>query len=425
MFTAIVFALLLLPFIAIIPHVALADSSQDLSITPVVIDEKGKAQDIINETLSITNTSDHKLDLYPSVNDVKDDSGTQAFSYAYNADQASNSLANWIELSRGVIELGPGEEKSVPFVIRINSSAVSGSYHAVITFASGETRDIASKNGPLASLTVNLDLQADVKELMQLNRFTTDNVVFTGDDVLFKYQLQNIGNQDLDPKGEIRIYDRHGEEVASVDVNNEGKVISPDQVSQLASVWSGASGFGKYKAVIDVEYGKSQVASVQDETYFWVVPWKEVLGITIATLIAVIFLALYFHRWLEEKTVGKLLHAGVIKAEALVHFRAQQPPSPLEKVAEVAPQAAAVLGKAQETVKAKLDEKKEQLEQFKRFGFAPQSIVPQPAAPAPAPPSPAQTHVQPAPGTIDLKKMWQPQDKPAVPEHHVINLKGQ
>src|SRR5688572_7568545 len=99
-------------------------AAQDLTVTPVVIDERGKARDIINETISITNTSGHKLTLYPSVNDVRHADGAQAFEQASTADEASRSLSNWIELSRGVIELGPGEEKTVQFVIRISPSAV-------------------------------------------------------------------------------------------------------------------------------------------------------------------------------------------------------------------------------------------------------------------------------------------------------------
>ena len=392
--------------LSLFPSLVHADSSSELTITPVVIDEKAKARDILSESISITNTSDRTLTLYPSVNDVQPQDGTQPFSAAQNAQQASDSLSNWIELSRGVVELGPGEAKTIPFVIRVSPSAVPGMFHAVISFADGSTRDAAGANGPLAQADVNVDIQANVKELLQLSSFTTDNVVFSGDDVLFKYQLQNIGNQDLDPKGDILIYDRRGEEVASIDVNNEGKIVTPDQVTQLASVWAGASGFGQYKAVLDVTYGSSQTASVQDTVFFWVIPWKTLLAVTTAGLIAIIFFALYAHRILEQRHFGKLALAGLLKPEALE----ASPHIPSERAARIA---------------ATVEEKKRWFHRFKRQGFVPAEPPKAPASQRAAAAVPQQRASTPASGTIDLKQMWK-QDVPATPtQHHVIDLKKQ
>ena len=193
------------------PLVVFADTSMGLTVMPVVFDEKGKARDIINETITLSNTSTYPLELYSSVNDVNDATGQQPFQYAQNSSGLSDSLSNWIELTRGVIDLAPGEVKSVPFVITINENAVPNMYHANITFGEGNTRDQAQAAAPLATVSVNLEVDADIKIAMQLNKFTSDNIVFTGDDVLFNYQLQNIGNQVVQPEGEIDIYDRNGQ----------------------------------------------------------------------------------------------------------------------------------------------------------------------------------------------------------------------
>lgn len=316
---SIVFFLCVISFTTLIPFSVFAENSGELSVTPVVIDEKAKARDILKESITLVNKSDHKLTLYPSINSVSSVDGRQDYSAAPTASDEASSLARWIELSRGVIELGPGEERTIQFIIRVNLNATPGAYHALISFSNGSTRDQAEARGSIANVTVNVDVQADIKEVMQLNKFTTDNVVFSGDDVLFKYQLQNIGNQELQPKGEIRIYNRRGEEVASVDINGENKVVSPDQVAQLASVWSAKNGFGKYKALLNVDYGKSQMASVQDSVYFWVVPWKQLLALSIISLITIIFFALYFHRWIEERHLSKLALAGLLKVEAVAH----------------------------------------------------------------------------------------------------------
>ncbi len=299
-----------------------AQTSPELSVTPVVIDEKAKPRDILKENITIKNTSNRTLQLYPSVNDVNSKQGEQSFVRATDSVGLVDSLANWIELSRGMVQLSPGEEKSIPFIIRVNLSAVPGSYHALISLTEGGTRAEADSKPPFGVITVNTEVQADVKELLQLNKFTTGNIFFSGDDVLFNYQLQNIGNQNLEPKGQIHIYNRKGEEVASVEVNKDGKNISPEQASQLASVWSAANGFGRYKALLTVNYGSQQVASVQDTVFFWVVPWKQMLAVFVVTLILITVLALQFHSWLERRHLYKFAHAGLLNEDTIKKIHA-------------------------------------------------------------------------------------------------------
>lgn len=302
-----------LMLVMVLPMVVHAEAPRNVQVSPGVIDEKAKPRDIIKESLTLQNTSDRPLKLFPSVEDVNPENGDQNFGYAGNADARSDSLANWIELSRGMIELAPGETRTVPFVIRVNMNAVPGSYHVQINFTNGGTRDETENKNPDGYASVNVEVLSDAKEDLQLVKFSTDRLAFSGDDVLFNYQLQNIGNQDLQPTGDIRIYDRRGQEVATIDVNKDGKLVSPDQTAQLASAWSAVNGFGQFKALITVNYGKSQTASVQDTIFFWIVPWKQILGIFVGTLIALVVLALYFHQWFEERHLEKLALAGLLK----------------------------------------------------------------------------------------------------------------
>lgn len=296
LFLLIAFTLLVLP-----AYTVYAEESAGLTVTPVIIDQKTKVRDILKESITITNTTERKLSLYPSVYDVDPSEGEEEFVRAEGREERSHSLANWIELSRGVIELSPGEEKIIPMVIRVHMDAEPGTYHSRISFSEGSTRDEAEQAAPLQVVAVNLEVEADIKEVLELAKFFTDNIYLSGDDVLFNLQIENIGNRDLKPKGEIRIYDRKGAEVASIPVNGEGTVFSPEEKAQLASVWSAADGFGKYKAFLNVDYGSTQTASVQDTVYFWIVPWKEIaLSFTIGIMI-VIFLVFYFHRESERK----------------------------------------------------------------------------------------------------------------------------
>ncbi len=280
----------------------------DITVVPVVVDKKAKVRDILKESFTIKNETSRKVNLFPSVNDIHTEDGKQVFVSAQDATDREASLSNWIELSRGAIELNPGEERVIPYVVRVTANALPGTYHASISFAEGSIRDEARAIS--AAITVNVEIQADIKEQLQLNKFISDSIFFSGDDVVFNYSLENIGNQPLQPKGEIRIYDRRGREVAAIPVNENGKSVSPDAAEQLASVWETASGFGKYKAFLNVDYGSANKAQVQDTVFFWIIPWQQLLGLFVGSLIVIIFLALYFHKWLDARYHARFALSG-------------------------------------------------------------------------------------------------------------------
>lgn len=428
-----------------VPAVALAETSADLSVTPAVIDEKAKQRDIINESITLTNTSNRLLLLYPSVFDVNTVNGQEVFSYAKDASDLAASLANWIELSRGVIEIRAGESKTIPFTIRVNLNARPGQYHAQLTFSDGGTRAEAEAKRPLVTVAVNLEMLADIKEEMQLSSFSSDNVVLAGDDVVFRYRVQNIGNQELQPTGEIRIYNRRGEEVASVDVNKSGKSIDPSKEAQLASVWSGADGFGKFKALLTVNYGKGQSAAVQDTVFFWIIPWKQLLGLIAASLIAIAFFALHFHRWFEERHLSKLAAAGLLKTHHIAgvpdvatqpepatlapQLQPSSPFSPLQWLPSPKKTAARLMSSASSLVSGRrtLRPREEVASGITDANTRPtlKEVLPtvKPLAPRPVRLEPQQTERNS--GTIDLKNL-RPKTVSEAPsqEGHVINLKN-
>jgi hypothetical protein len=289
--------------------------SDTVAVTPAVIDEEGKARDIIKKSVTVRNRSNSLISLYPSVNNIDMVNGKEEFQQSTEADK-TRSLANWIEISRGVIELEPGEEKEIPFVIRINMRAEPGNYHARISFAEGSSRAEAKQYGNPASALVNVKVQSDIDVDVQLAKFFTDNFYLSGDDVLFSLSLENIGNRDVTPKGNIHIYNRNGEEVATIPANDAKKSLSPEQRGQLASVWNASGGFGRYKAFLDLEYGNSQRGQVQDTVYFWVLPWKQLLGIFIALVVGIIGSTYIFHRWMERRQLQSAGSGGASGAAA-------------------------------------------------------------------------------------------------------------
>ncbi len=292
------------------------NAATNFSITPVVSNEKAKPRDIIKKELLVTNNLDQRLDVYISVENIDPNAGAQQFESPATSD-LSTSLANWIEITRGVIDLSPGESRKIPYLVHVNLAAKPGSYFARIQFSEGPRREMvpAAPSEDGTSLMLNVEVLDDAKERLQLGNFTADDSVVTGENVSFSYLLENVGNRQIEPRGSIRIFNRKGEEVGSIPLNAGGEEITPENKKQLAAVWSASGRFGKYKAFLDLEYGENQLASVQDTAYFWVFPWKEVMF----ALMGVGLLAV----------VGTfIIHMRAVARPALYHASSGEPAAP-------------------------------------------------------------------------------------------------
>lgn len=261
-------------------------AAEPVQVTPVVANEKAKPRDIIKKELLVTNNTFQRVDLYLTVEDVDPIIGSQQPPSPGIAD-LSSSLASWIEITRGVIELMPGESRKVPYLIHVNLNAKPGSYFARVQARAGSNRAEAEANPSqdAATLILNVEVLNNAKERLELGNFLAGDSVVLGETQTFSYMLENVGNRDVEPRGAIRIFNRRGEEVGSVPVNLEGETVTSEGKKQLAAVWSAAGRFGKYKAFLDLEYGEGQIASVQDTVYFWVFPWKEVFAAVVGVLV--------------------------------------------------------------------------------------------------------------------------------------------
>ena len=121
---------LLVLFLVSILFIPLYAEAATFAVTPAVIDGKGKVREILRYTVSVENTSDHLISVYPWVADVDKvigSSATQDLGDAKNK-ELKISLARWIEVTRGVIDLLPGDRKEIPVLVQINLNAAPGLY---------------------------------------------------------------------------------------------------------------------------------------------------------------------------------------------------------------------------------------------------------------------------------------------------------
>lgn len=273
--------------------------AEDFGVTPAVIDGKGKAREILRYTLTIENTTKHMLQLYPWVADLDAASGATAGSDLGGGSPSESRMASpsrWIEVSRAMIELLPGDKKDIPVLLQIDMNAAPGIYHALIHVSDGGTRAVAEANiAGTRDTAVNIEVLDDIHERLELNTFVPDKNFFSGTDASFNYRIENIGNRGVTPTGKIHIFDRRGEEVAAIDANKDNRRLEPNQKELLASVWAADGHFGRYKAMLELDYGARGV--VQDTVYFWIMPWTKLLGMFGTICLMGTILALVVQSW--------------------------------------------------------------------------------------------------------------------------------
>ena len=320
---ALVIVAFFAPWFFSVPLLA-QEQGGNFSIIPLVVSDKGKPRDILKDTVTITNETTKKLVLYADVQDFDPADGPRPMKEGpHNPDREKN-LANWIEITRGRIVLQPGETVQVPYLVHINLRALPGVYHAEVGFYEGPNRrDAVAKPYSKSTMMVTIEVLDDARERLQLDSFLSDKSIFSGNSASFSYALENVGNRAMTPRGQIRIYNRRGQEVATLDVNEAGSSLAPDDSSQLASVWDAAGRFGKYKAFLDVEYG--QTGTVQDTVYFWIFPWREVMiGFILLLILAaavtyMVHVKLTYNRLgYAPAAVGGRANARVVRAASII-----------------------------------------------------------------------------------------------------------
>ncbi len=277
-----------------------AFASVSYTVSPLVIDEKVEPRDIIEKVITLKNTGDTPATIYPTVNNISlTEGGTvEEFLPQVMSDQTT-SISAWIEISRAGIDLKAGESKTVKLTLRINPNVKAGEYHALVGFPYGGNRDIAErmlKNGDAPGTIVTVSIEDKKTTVLKLSRFLVDRFVTSKNNSAAAYTIKNPGDEPLVPGGEIVLYDSTGKEVGTLPVNPEHVEIPVGGEHTFEGAVPIDDLFGKYKAFLSVEYGKGNIASVQDTAFFYVLPLRTLIILILTVAVVVVLLSLYVHR---------------------------------------------------------------------------------------------------------------------------------
>jgi len=272
-----------------------AAHAADLTVTPAVIDDHGLPQDIFNYTLTLTNTTDHQINIFAYVYTITAD-GSQPFIDPSLANRPA-SLANWITVTRGALTFAPGETKKIPVGVTINPYATAGEYHAAIAFEEGGIRDDADAHFAGSPQTLlDFTVASNKKEELSLVALTPDKRFYSGFPASISYVIKNNGDVPSTPGGAVLFYDHIGHEIGSVPANPDGVTIAPGESHTFTATWTGANaGMGQFQAALQMDYGPNN-AQLADTVMFWILPWQKILLAFIALLAIAIAFAIIAHR---------------------------------------------------------------------------------------------------------------------------------
>lgn len=246
-----------------------------ISISPAVIDVSGTAQDMMPQTLTVTNLGNYKMLVYTFVNNLNKNSGLEPFIDPNQADYTV-SAANWIKISRGVIPILPHERKTINFEINVSPLAKPDHYHTLLRFAEGTTRaEAESKLNIAPSTIVNIEIGDRSSERIQLEQFRPRERLAAHWPIILTYRIKQSHSIVSDLSGEIRFYNRWGKKIDTI-------IIPSDATSADGSIrWANNHHLGRYQAILDLEYGKNYPHRIEETTYGWIFPWPKLLIIFI------------------------------------------------------------------------------------------------------------------------------------------------
>lgn len=283
---------------------ASAQTTIGLQLKPAVIEGQVNPGEVHEYSVSVTNISKASGTYYILTQDIKgvDDEGRPIFSN--QGEVTGYELSSWVTLPQTVLDLGPGETKTISFVVHVPAGASPGSHFASIFLSDKPTAPETSGTGVGFNVgsIISLRISGDIHEEAQLREFSTGKLVYGTANVDFNVKIQNLGNVLVQPTGSIEVTSMFGKKVATIDVNPALASTFPGASRTYLAQWASDSfAFGRYQALATLVYGDEARKTVYSTTSFWVLPLVPI-AIVLGSLFAVVlFTYLMMRSYIRRK----------------------------------------------------------------------------------------------------------------------------
>lgn len=317
---------LILAIICVIGGTLLAQQVLALTISPVRLELGAYPGDLIKSQFLLINEEKETKTFCSSFENfqAKGETGQPAFI------PEKTGLATWFETASQVT-LEPGEQRVVPFSIRVPEDAEPGGHFAAIFWGTCPSQEEGKPKvsiGAKIGMLVLLRVEGEVQEKGKLLEFSTENKkrFFSHLPVSFFYRFENEGNVSLKPKGEIIVKSIFGGASVVLPVNEEGGNVLPKSIRKFQTEWNPKEiktteegffaglkrekdnfAFGWYRAKLNLEYGTTK-EKAQDSFSFFVIPWRILCLVILALVIMILLFTVglkKYNQWIIAKAKSK------------------------------------------------------------------------------------------------------------------------
>jgi hypothetical protein len=278
--------------------------ASDVLITPLLLDFEVEPRDIVEREVTVANQSDRKVVLFATVNEVAVDSTGEIKEFVSPVmTDRTKTVTSWIEITRGRIELEPGEVRAVPITIRIHPYAEYGSYFAFIGFVESSKRpeaEAVALKGEADGTILKIELKDTTVQSLRIVEYATDRFIFNDKNLGVTVQIENTGTKEAVPMGEVIFYNSRGEEVSAAFLNQSNEVIQPGETKAVELTIPFSDKLGRFKANLSLQSGNAQAASVFDTVQFYMIPYRILVMLVFGILATTILITFLIRRVFQE-----------------------------------------------------------------------------------------------------------------------------
>jgi hypothetical protein len=280
--------LLILTAFLINPNFAQAQTAQGITAIPPRIEVTVKPGKVVTHEIKIRNDSASPRTISFDVKDfiVSDAIGTPIAIEGISEDTNRWAASNWVHVSASRVSLKANETKALTVTIIAPDKATAGGHYAMIlqtpdnadTTINGTGSIVTTRIGTLLYITV----PGNINEEAKITSFTSPSFLEYGP-VNFKSTITNLSDVHILPVGSVIIKDLFGFKVGQIPLP-ETRIFPLNERNfdiNYPQKWL----LGRFSAQLNAIYGsKGQLLTAT--TFFWVIPWRLIILIIAAVIVA-------------------------------------------------------------------------------------------------------------------------------------------
>lgn len=308
---------------------AAAPETQTISVSPTLFNMKAAPGQTWKSEIRVINVNDFAMTVYPQVvnfSALGEDGRVNLEPILSATDTKGRTLADWIFIVPDPIVVAPQKSATIPFTITLPDDAPPGSHHAAILIGTKPplSSEVSShlQTAQFVTALVFLRVAGDVVESGEIRDFSTSHFIIQSPEIDFSLRFENKGNTDVQPQGDITIYNMWGEQRGTIPINqqtNYGNVVA-NSIRQFMFTWKGETSIfdiGRYKAIATLGFGDEKKQFSNRTTYFWIIPFKQ-----ISVFLLVLMGLFVFFSWAVKLYIRRMLLLAGIDPKATHHIPA-------------------------------------------------------------------------------------------------------